>query len=75
MHLAANSAARNLKRVFKIDVEVCEHYGGTVKIIACIQRSEVIERIVRHVRGEGRAPAAGYEGAAGHVASVTVRLV
>lgn len=32
--------ARRLKRVFKIDVEVCEHCGGAVKIIACIQRPE-----------------------------------
>jgi len=47
--------ARRLKRVFKIDVEVCEHCGGAVKIVACIQRPEVIERIVRHVRGKGRA--------------------
>ena len=47
--------ARRLKRVFRIDVEVCEHCGGAVKIIASIERPEVIERILRHVRGKGRA--------------------
>jgi hypothetical protein len=47
--------ARRLRRVFKIDVEVCEHCGGAVKIVACIERPEVIERILRHVRGKGRA--------------------
>ncbi len=46
--------ARRLKRVFKIDVEMCEQCGGAVKIIACIQRPEVIERILRHVRDKGR---------------------
>jgi hypothetical protein len=42
--------ARRLKRVFKIDVEVCEQCGGAVKIIACIERPDVIERILSHRR-------------------------
>jgi hypothetical protein len=37
--------AQRLKRVFKIDVTVCERCGGTVKIIACIEDPTVIRRI------------------------------
>lgn len=47
--------ARRLKRVFKIEIDQCEHCGGAVKIIACIQRPEVIQQILRHVRGKGQA--------------------
>ena len=42
--------ARRLKRVFKIDINVCEHCSGAMKIIACIERPEVIQRILRHLR-------------------------
>lgn len=34
---AAMSWAKRLKRVFNIDIETCEHCGGTVKIIASIE--------------------------------------
>ncbi len=35
--------AQRLKRVFKIDIETCDHCGGAVKIIACIEDPAVIE--------------------------------
>lgn len=42
--------ARRLKRVFKIDIDVCEQCGGAVNIIACIERPYVIDRILSHLR-------------------------
>jgi hypothetical protein len=47
-HVAMTWAQR-LKRVFKIDVTVCEHCGGAVKIIACIEDLTVIRKILEHV--------------------------
>jgi hypothetical protein len=35
--------AQRLKRVFNIDIETCNHCGGAVKIIACIEDPAVIE--------------------------------
>ena len=49
--------ARRLKRVFNVDVEVCEQCGGAAKIIACIERPDVIERILSHRRRKHEAPA------------------
>jgi hypothetical protein len=46
--------ARRLKRVFRIDIEKCEHCGGRVKVIASIEDPDVIEKILRHL-GLGRA--------------------
>lgn len=43
--------ARRLKRVFAIDIEKCERCGGAVKTIACIEDSEVIEKILQHLGG------------------------
>jgi hypothetical protein len=42
--------AQRLKRVFRIDVDTCEHCGGAVKIIACIENPVVINRILDHLR-------------------------
>jgi hypothetical protein len=50
-HLAMTWAQR-LKRVFKIDVTVCERCGGAVKIIACIEDPIVIVKILEHVERE-----------------------
>ena len=36
------SWAQRLKRVFNIDIEVCGHCGGSVKVIACIEDQDVI---------------------------------
>ncbi len=29
--------AQRLKRVFNIDIETCEHWGGQIKVIASIE--------------------------------------
>ncbi len=41
--------AQRLKRVFAIEIEKCEKCGGKVKIIACIEDSEVIQKILKHL--------------------------
>jgi len=41
--------AQRLKRVFKIDIETCEHCGGAVKVIACIEDPAVVKRILDHL--------------------------
>jgi hypothetical protein len=38
-----------LKRVFGIEIEKCEKCGGRVKIIACIEDTDVIEKILKHL--------------------------
>jgi hypothetical protein len=43
------SWARPLKRVFNIDVEICPHCGGPLKIIAAIQIPSAIARILGHL--------------------------
>ena len=48
--------AQRLKRVFAIDIERCRGCGGSLRVIACIEDAEVIERILRCV--ERRAEAA-----------------
>lgn len=64
---AAMTWAQRLKRVFNIDIETCNHCGGAVKIIACIEDPMVIEKILTHLnqktdcekpapRPESRAP-------------------
>ena len=35
---------QRLKRVFHIDIEHCGVCGGTLRVIACIETPEVIER-------------------------------
>ena len=42
--------AQRLKRVFAIEIEKCEKCGGNVKIIACIEDADVIEKILKHLR-------------------------
>jgi len=41
--------AQRLKRVFAIEIEKCEKCGGKVKIIACIEDPEVIQKILKHL--------------------------
>jgi hypothetical protein len=56
----ATSWAQRLKRVFNIDIEVCGHCGGSVKVIACIRGQNVIpdkaeqalDSILAHLREE-----------------------
>jgi hypothetical protein len=41
--------AQRLKRVFAIDIEKCEKCSGKMKVIACIEDSDVIEKILKHI--------------------------
>ena len=47
-HVAMTWAQR-LKRVFKMDIETCEHCGGAVKVIASIEEPAVIKQILEHL--------------------------
>ncbi len=42
--------AQRLKRVFNIDVTICNRCGGAVKIIACIEDPSVIKKILEHLQ-------------------------
>ena len=46
--------AQRLKRVFNIDIETCVRCGGAVKVIACIEEQEVIDKILAHLREKER---------------------
>ena len=57
----AMSLAQRLKRVFNIDVETCDHCGGSVKVIAdtsdhCIEDQAVIDKILSHLEIKGELP-------------------
>ena len=47
--------AQRLKRVFNIDVTICNRCGGAVKIIACIEDPLVIKKILDHLDGKSGA--------------------
>jgi hypothetical protein len=49
-HHAAMSWAQRLKRVFQIDIEICEKCRGPVRIIACVEDPAVIRQIMAHLR-------------------------
>jgi hypothetical protein len=51
----AMSWAQRLKRVFDIDIETCEYCGGALKIIACIENRQVIDKILEHLTHIGAA--------------------
>ena len=40
---------QGLKRVFHIDIEHCGVCGGTLRVIACIETPEAIERLLAHL--------------------------
>lgn len=40
----AVSWAQRLKQVFNIDIEVCSRCGATVRVIACIEDQDIIDR-------------------------------
>ena len=46
--------AQRLKRVFNIDIEVCSLCGGSVRVTACIEDQDVIDRILTHLRHKER---------------------
>jgi hypothetical protein len=45
--------AQRLKQVFGIDIETCPACGGAVRIIACIEQPEVIDKILTHLDSKG----------------------
>ena len=49
---AAMTWAQRLKRVFNIDIEVCSRCGGSVKVIACIEEQDAIDRILAHLESK-----------------------
>lgn len=49
---AKMSWAMRLKRVFNIDITICRHCQGTVRIIAYIEDSQVIKKILAHINQE-----------------------
>ena len=49
MTWADGRPAQRLKRVFAIEIEKCEKCGGKVKIIACIEDPEVIQKILKRL--------------------------
>ena len=51
--------AQRLKRVCNIDIETCPACGGAVRVIARIEDSDVIGKILAHLAGK----AAGSEAA------------
>ena len=52
----AMSWAQRLKRVFGINIETCPACGGAVRIIACIEDAEVIEKILAHLDANATEP-------------------
>ncbi|MGQ0834091.1 MAG: hypothetical protein ACT4O5_04070 [Gammaproteobacteria bacterium] len=50
---------QRLKRAFRIDIEICQRCGGTLKVIASIEDPELIRLILEHLqRRERTAPPA-----------------
>ncbi len=47
---ASMTWAQRLKRVFSIDIEICSRCGGSVRVIACIEQQDIIEKILAHLR-------------------------
>ena len=41
--------AQRLKRVFKIDIETCDHCGDAVKVTASIEDLIAIKKILEHL--------------------------
>ena len=41
--------AKRLKRVFGIEIDTCQRCGGTLRIVASIEQSEVIAKILAHL--------------------------
>jgi hypothetical protein len=48
-HRTSMAWAQRLKRVFNIDIEICEKCGGDVRIIATIEDLIVIGKILTHL--------------------------
>jgi hypothetical protein len=48
--------AQLMRRVFSVDVLLCDRCGGRMKIIAAIEQPDVIEKILRCLGLPSRAP-------------------
>ena len=46
------SWSQRLKRVFVLDIEKCVLCGGRMRVIACIEDSEVIRRILKAINAK-----------------------
>ena len=55
---AAMTWAQRLKRVFNIDIGVCGRCGGSVRIVACIEDQDIIDRILAHLESKEQNPPA-----------------
>ena len=55
-HVAMTWAQR-LKRVFNIDITTCQDCGGAMKVIACIEDPDVIQKILTHLQLNTKATA------------------
>ena len=49
---AAMTWAQRLKRVFFVDIELCGRCGGPLKVIACIEDQDIIDRILAHLESK-----------------------
>ena len=45
-----------LKRVFRIDVDICSECGGKLKVISSIEGKEVIDKILTHLGLDSKVP-------------------
>ncbi len=54
--LAPLSWAERLKRVFKLDIELCPKCGGRLRVIAAITQPDVIQKILDHVHQQQAPP-------------------
>ncbi len=54
--LAPLSWAERLKRVFKIDIELCPNCGGRLRVIAAITEPNAIQKILDHVHQQQAPP-------------------
>jgi hypothetical protein len=54
--LAPLSWAERLKRMFKIDIELCPRCGGKLRVIATITQPDVIQKILDHAHQQQAPP-------------------
>jgi len=54
--LAPLSWAERLKRVFRLDIELCTKCGGKLRVVATITQPDVIQKILDHVHQQQAPP-------------------
>ena len=55
--VAHRTWAQRLERVFNIDITTCQDCGGAMKVIACIEDPDVIQKILTHLQLNTKATA------------------